>query len=93
MSSFFGVIKIGGVAIGMSTTLTPPEYAYMLDDSRARVLVVHETLVGKVADIVAERPFLKHVIVIGLGVVTQKHRHILDQYALVGGRVAITPLL
>ncbi len=65
VTSFFGVMKIGGVAIGMSTTLTPPEYAYMLDDSRARVLVVHQRLVGKVADILAARVFLKHVVVIG----------------------------
>ncbi len=65
VTSFFGVMKIGGVAIGMSTTLTPPEYAYMLDDSRAWVLVVDETLVGKVSGILAERPFLKHVVVIG----------------------------
>ena len=65
VTSFFGVMKVGGVAVGMSTTLTAPEYAYMLDDSRARVLVVHETLAGKIADMLAERPFLKHVVVIG----------------------------
>ncbi len=65
VTSFFGVMKRGAVAIGMSTTLTPSEYAYMLDDSRARVLIVHETLVGKVAPILAERPFLKHMVVIG----------------------------
>jgi benzoate-CoA ligase family protein len=65
VTTFFGVMKIGGVAVGMSTTLTPSEYGYMLDDSRSRVLVVHESLAGKVADILAERPFLKHVVVIG----------------------------
>lgn len=65
VTSFFGVIKVGGVAVGMSTTLTPSEYAYMLDDSRARVLVVDESLVGYVEEMLAERPFLEHVVIIG----------------------------
>ena len=65
VTSFFGVMKVGGVAVGISTTLTPQEYAYMLDDSRARVLVVHEALVPKIEDMLAERVFLKHVVVIG----------------------------
>ena len=65
VTSFFGVMKVGGVAVGMSTTLTPAEYAYMLDDSRARVLILHESLLGKVDGMLAERPFLEHVVVIG----------------------------
>lgn len=65
VTSFFGVLKIGGVAVGMNTTLTPKEYAYMLDDSRARVVIVHESLLPKIEEIRAGRPFLEHVIVIG----------------------------
>src|SRR5262245_1899411 len=40
VTSFFGVLKIGGVAVGMSTTLVAKDYAYMLADSRARALIV-----------------------------------------------------
>ena len=65
VTSFFGVMKVGGVAVGMSTTLTPKEYAYILDDSRARVLIVSENLVSLIEEIHAERPFLEHVVVIG----------------------------
>ncbi|MBI4264603.1 MAG: benzoate-CoA ligase family protein [Acidobacteria bacterium] len=65
VTSFFGVLKVGGVAVGMNTTQTPKEYAYMLDDSRARVAIVHESLLPKIEEIRAERPFLEHVIVIG----------------------------
>src|SRR5688572_12144566 len=65
VTSFFAVLKLGGVAVGMNTTQTPKEYAYMLDDSRARVVVVHESLYPKIEEIRAERPFLEHVIVIG----------------------------
>jgi benzoate-CoA ligase family protein len=65
VTSFFGVIKVGGIAVGMNTTLTPKEYGYMLDDSRARVVIVHESLLPKIEEIRSGRPFLEHVIVIG----------------------------
>jgi len=65
VTSFFGVLKVGGVAVGMSTTLTPKEYAYILDDSRARVVIVSENLLPQIEEIRAERPFLEHVVVIG----------------------------
>ena len=66
VTSFFGVVKIGGVAVGMSTTQTPKDYAYMLDDCRARAVIVHESLLPKIEEIRAERQFLEHVIVLGL---------------------------
>ena len=66
VTSFFGILKVGGVAVGMSTTLTPKEYAYMLDDCRARVLIVSENLLPQIEEIQAERQFLEYVVVIGL---------------------------
>jgi benzoate-CoA ligase family protein len=65
VTSFFGVLKVGGVAVGMSTTLTAKDYAYMLDDCRARVVIVHESLLPQIEEIRNDRQFLKHVIVIG----------------------------
>ena len=44
VTSFFGTLKIGGIAVGMNTLLTTQEYAYILRDSRTRVLIVHEKL-------------------------------------------------
>src|SRR5437762_1745802 len=35
VTSFFGVLKVGGVAVGLSTTLTPKEYAYILEDRKS----------------------------------------------------------
>ncbi len=64
-TTFFGTVKIGAIAIGMNTLLTPTEYGYILRDSRARVLVIHQALLPTIADIRAEAPFLEHVIVIG----------------------------
>ncbi|MBI2149776.1 MAG: benzoate-CoA ligase family protein [Acidobacteria bacterium] len=65
VTSFFGVVKAGGVAVSLSTALTPKDYAYMLDDCRARILIVSETLLPQVEEIQAGRQFLEWVIVIG----------------------------
>ncbi|MCZ7568179.1 MAG: benzoate-CoA ligase family protein [Ardenticatenaceae bacterium] len=65
VTSFFGTLKIGAIAVGMNTLLTPREYAYMLNDSRARVLIVHESLVPAIEEVRDQLPFLEHIIVIG----------------------------
>jgi benzoate-CoA ligase family protein len=65
VTSFFGVVKIGGIAIGMNTLLKPHEYAYILRDSRARVLIIHQALLPALAPIRTELEFLEQVIVIG----------------------------
>ncbi|HWX54765.1 MAG TPA: benzoate-CoA ligase family protein [Verrucomicrobiae bacterium] len=41
---FFGAIKIGAVPVPLNTLLKPAEYLYMLNDSRARVAIVSESL-------------------------------------------------
>ncbi len=41
---FFGAIKIGAVAVPLNTMLSGKDYEYLLNDSRARVLVVHAAL-------------------------------------------------
>src|SRR6266481_81447 len=44
---FFGAIKIGAVPVPLNTMLTSPEYEYMLNDSRARVVIVSESLLPR----------------------------------------------
>jgi benzoate-CoA ligase family protein len=65
VATFFGTIKIGAIAASLNTLLTPKEYAYMLGDCRARVLVVQEPLFDRVADILPTLETLEHVVVIG----------------------------
>jgi benzoate-CoA ligase family protein len=65
VTSFFGVLKIGAIAVGMNTLLKPPEHAYILRDARARALIVHASLLPAIESIRAELDFLKHLIVIG----------------------------
>ncbi len=65
VTSFFGTLKVGAVHVGLNTLLTPKEYAYVLDDAKAHVLIVHEALLDKVESILDESPLLEHLIVIG----------------------------
>jgi benzoate-CoA ligase len=62
---FFGAMKIGAVALPLNTNLKPENYEYFLSDSRSRVLVVHESLVDKIAGITENLEHLKYVIVVG----------------------------
>jgi len=65
--AFFGAIKIGAVAIPMNTMLMPKDYQYLLNDSRARVLVVHPSLLRKVTEIRARLKYLEHIVAAGGG--------------------------
>ncbi len=63
--SYFGTIKIGAISIGMNTLLKPHEHAYVLNDARARVLIVHAALVEPLAGLREQVPTLEHIVVIG----------------------------
>src|SRR5919202_3144434 len=64
--SFFGAIKIGAVPIPTSTLFKPADYEYILNDSRARVVVVSEALLPQLQAIPPERlRYLRQVVVVG----------------------------
>jgi benzoate-CoA ligase len=63
--AFFGTMKIGAVAVPVNTLLTPKDYEYLLNDSRARALVVHRSLLDRIAPIRRELRHLEHVLVVG----------------------------
>ena len=62
---FLGAMKMGAVPVPVNTLLTTDEYAYMLRDSRARVLVVSPPLYEKVKPALADQPWLETVIIAG----------------------------
>lgn len=64
-TSFFGILNAGGVAVGINTTVTPRDLAYILRDCRARVLIVHESLLAAIDAIREGQTFLEHVVVVG----------------------------
>ncbi|HUN52270.1 MAG TPA: benzoate-CoA ligase family protein [Candidatus Sulfotelmatobacter sp.] len=62
---FWGAIKLGAVPVPVNTLLTAADYAYMLRDSRAKVLVVSDALYERFAGIVADQPHLQAMLVSG----------------------------
>ena len=64
VATFFGTLKCGGIAVGMSTLLTPEGIEYILNDSRARVVLVHSALLAGLQEVHDECPILEHVIVV-----------------------------
>jgi benzoate-CoA ligase len=64
-SVFLGAVKAGIVPIAANTLLATSDYKFMLEDSRARALVVSEALLPSFAPILGGIPSLKHVIVSG----------------------------
>src|SRR5262245_55425710 len=63
--TFLGAIRAGIVPVPLNTLLTAEQYAYILADCRARVLVVSEALYPVVKDIVGRMSDLEHVVVSG----------------------------
>src|SRR6202163_2594981 len=65
-ASFFGAIKIGAVPVPVNTLLKSADYEYLLNNSRARVAVVSESLYPRIQAIRGEQlRYLQHVIVAG----------------------------
>lgn len=65
VAGFFGAIKIGAVPIPTNTLMKPPDYEYLLNDSRARVAIVSAPLVPLVAPILGNLLYLRHLVVVG----------------------------
>ena len=64
--SFFGAIKIGAVAVPINTLWKPQDYAYVLNDCRARVLIVSASLLPQISAIPRDTlRYLQHIIVVG----------------------------
>lgn len=63
--AFFGAMKIGAASIPINTILQPENYEYMLNDSRARVLVVHSSLIPKIMEVRGQLNYIEHIVVAG----------------------------
>jgi benzoate-CoA ligase len=89
-AAFLGCIKAGVIAVPVNTLLTTRDYEFMLRDSRARVLVVSESLLPNFAPLLAKLPSLKHVIVSGLMSATSAHGQRSFEDFLAGGAPSCT---
>ncbi|MHB8764736.1 MAG: benzoate-CoA ligase family protein, partial [Deferrisomatales bacterium] len=63
--SLLACMKLGAVPIATNTLLPPADIAYILQDSRARVAIVHDSLAPGVEALRASLPYLRHLVVIG----------------------------
>ena len=64
--SFFGAIKIGAVPVPVNTLLKPSDYKYLLNNSRARVAIVSESLLPVIQAIPrSELRYLETMVVVG----------------------------
>jgi benzoate-CoA ligase len=63
--SFFGAIKIGAVAVPTNPWMFAKDYQYLINDSRARAIIVHESVLPEIEKIWNNTPFLKRVMVVG----------------------------
>jgi benzoate-CoA ligase len=64
-TAFLGAIRAGVVPVAANTLLTTKDYAFMLEDSRARVLLVSEALLPQFVPLLGKLPYLMHVVVSG----------------------------
>lgn len=63
--TFLGAIKIGAVAVPVNTLSRTSDYLYVLNDSRAKVLVIGEELVPLIEPVLNQTKYLKHIVVVG----------------------------
>lgn len=63
--SFFGAMKIGAIPIPTNTMLKAGDYRYLLNDSRAKAIIVSRDLLSCITEVTEELLYLKHIIVVG----------------------------
>ena len=64
-AAYFGTMKLGAVAVPTSTALRSSDYAYFLEESRARLAIVHSTLLAEFQPALAGQRYCANVIVCG----------------------------
>jgi benzoate-CoA ligase family protein len=79
ISCLFGAMKIGAVPVTLNTMMTPKDYQYFLNDSRAKAIVVSSDMVQKIEGIRDNLDYLRYIIVVGGAKENQ-----IDYYKLVG---------
>src|SRR5580700_1116930 len=64
--TFFGTIKIGAIPVPVNTLLKPADYKYLLNNSRARVAIVSDSLLTLIQSIPRnELRYLETIVVVG----------------------------
>lgn len=64
-ASYLGAMRVGVVAVPTNTMLKGPDYAYFLDESRAKVLIAHTSLWAEIGPALAGRADPGHIVTVG----------------------------
>ncbi|MGA9770188.1 MAG: benzoate-CoA ligase family protein [Blastocatellia bacterium] len=64
VAAWFAVAKIGAVITMVNTILPPSDYEYYLDYTRAKVAVVHASVMERFAPAASRSRYLKHTLVV-----------------------------
>lgn len=63
-ATFFGAIRLGAAPVPFNTQLRPQDYLYLLNDSRAHVLVAEPDLWQQIAPLRRQMSFLRHIVLV-----------------------------
>ncbi|TAK26908.1 MAG: hypothetical protein EPO21_24545 [Chloroflexota bacterium] len=63
--TFYGILKLGAIAVGVNVLLKSEETWYILDNSQAKAIVVSASLLPIVQAVRDRLPDLQHIIVLG----------------------------
>jgi benzoate-CoA ligase family protein len=66
-AAFWGAARLGAVAVPVNTLMSPEEYAFLLEDSRARVAVVEPEVAERLGGVRQRCRWLRSVLVAGAG--------------------------
>jgi len=67
VSTYLGVVKIGGIAVPLDTKYKPAELASLFDDSQPRALVAESLFLKPIAGSLPEFKSITHVMEVGAG--------------------------
>jgi len=64
-ATFWGTLRLGAIAVPLNTLMSPEEYAFILDDSRAKIAVVEDALRPELESLRDRCRWLRAVIGVG----------------------------
>lgn len=64
ITTYFGVMRAGAVAVPVNTWMQPKDYAYYLEYARPRAVVVDKSVWPSLAPVIADAPYTDFVLVV-----------------------------
>ncbi|HUF94111.1 MAG TPA: benzoate-CoA ligase family protein [Candidatus Limnocylindria bacterium] len=72
-AAFWGAVKLGAVAVPVNTLMTPQEYEFLLNDSRATVAVAEASVAARLLAVRHRCPWLREIVVAGRALAGTRH--------------------